>query len=180
LTFIIKIFKYILDTFKYILDTLVGDNLRSLVFYLLFYVMMTSSVLMDVRQADFNIKFFILSFSIKFLFLLFNALNSSSKVSLALQLFKLFLCSLIFISGFAMFYQNEGILRPDQTLTNIGKDCLYFSIVTWTTLGYGDFQPTEGARVFAGIQAMLGTFFTPLYLVVVIKQLEYNKQINKD
>jgi hypothetical protein len=36
---------------------------------------------------------------------------------------------------------------------------LYFSIVTWTTLGYGDFTPPAAIRMIAAIQAMLGYIF---------------------
>lgn len=36
------------------------------------------------------------------------------------------------------------------------NDLLYFSIVTWTTLGYGDFRPSPDARLFAASQAILG------------------------
>ncbi len=34
--------------------------------------------------------------------------------------------------------------------------CLYFSIVTFTTLGYGDFRPTNNARLISASEAILG------------------------
>ena len=36
---------------------------------------------------------------------------------------------------------------------------LYFSIVTWTTLGYGDFAPLPPIRLVAALQALLGYSF---------------------
>lgn len=60
------------------------------------------------------------------------------------------------IVAFALFFQlaglsgREGIFFPDF------GDALYFSIVTFTTLGYGDFSPSEFARLPAACQAMLG------------------------
>jgi len=36
---------------------------------------------------------------------------------------------------------------------------LYFSIVTFTTLGYGDFQPSEGMRLLAAQEALFGYVF---------------------
>lgn len=34
--------------------------------------------------------------------------------------------------------------------------CLYFSVVTWTTLGYGDVVPTPALRPIAALEAMVG------------------------
>jgi len=36
---------------------------------------------------------------------------------------------------------------------------LYFSFVTFTTLGYGDFQPSEGMRLLAAQEALFGYVF---------------------
>jgi hypothetical protein len=35
----------------------------------------------------------------------------------------------------------------------------YFSVVTWTTLGYGDFQPLPDFRLLAAFQALVGYVF---------------------
>ena len=35
-------------------------------------------------------------------------------------------------------------------------DMLYFSVVTFTTVGYGDYQPVGAARVMSGLQAFVG------------------------
>lgn len=34
--------------------------------------------------------------------------------------------------------------------------CCYFSIITFTTVGYGDFQPISWGRAMAGLEAMVG------------------------
>jgi len=36
------------------------------------------------------------------------------------------------------------------------RDAVYFSAVTFSTLGYGDFRPCEVARIWAAGQAILG------------------------
>lgn len=44
-------------------------------------------------------------------------------------------------------------------------DCLYFSTVTFTTLGYGDFRPLEGwSRLIAGVEAFTGAFMMALFV----------------
>ena len=36
------------------------------------------------------------------------------------------------------------------------REFLYFSVVTFTTLGYGDFKPTEKTRPIAAVEAIVG------------------------
>lgn len=59
---------------------------------------------------------------------------------------------------FANLYKAVGINSADG-VTHNAVDCLYFSVVTWTTLGYGDFTPTESLRIPAAIEALLGYTF---------------------
>lgn len=48
---------------------------------------------------------------------------------------------------------------------------LYYSVVTFTTLGYGDFSPIEGfSRFFSAVQALLGLLLTSLFLATFIKK----------
>lgn len=44
---------------------------------------------------------------------------------------------------------------------------IYFSIVTWTTLGYGDFQPPPEIRMVAAVEAMLGYVFLGLLVGIM-------------
>ncbi len=41
---------------------------------------------------------------------------------------------------------------------------LYFSVVTFTTLGYGDYHPVGGGKIVASIEALLGIFFIALFI----------------
>ena len=44
-------------------------------------------------------------------------------------------------------------------------ESLYLSIVTYTTVGYGDYLPMGWTRGVAGIEALSGMFLTPLFLI---------------
>jgi hypothetical protein len=59
------------------------------------------------------------------------------------------------ILSFALIYRIRGLVDVDRT-TNDPLTCLYFSIVTWTTLGYGDVRPSLDARMFAAVEALTG------------------------
>jgi len=48
---------------------------------------------------------------------------------------------------------------------------LYFSVVTFTTLGYGDILPIGISKLFAGIEALLGGFILALFVVVFVKKM---------
>lgn len=50
-------------------------------------------------------------------------------------------------------------------------ECLYFSVVTFTTLGYGDIVPVGPARPFAALQAFTGNFTIALFVVVFVKKM---------
>ena len=50
-------------------------------------------------------------------------------------------------------------------------NCLYFSVVTFTTLGYGDFQPAVGlSRFFASSEAIIGAFTMALFAYTLARK----------
>lgn len=49
--------------------------------------------------------------------------------------------------------------------------CLYYSIVTFTTLGYGDFTPIGLSRAIAALEAFTGSFTIALFVVVFVKKM---------
>lgn len=72
-------------------------------------------------------------------------------------------------------YQGD-ILAYDST-KSIGDNlslffsCLYYSVVTFTTLGYGDFTPVGISRAIAAIEAFTGSFTIALFVVVFVKKM---------
>jgi len=68
---------------------------------------------------------------------------------------------------FTFLFMSSGISDTSIggfTSKNI-LDCLYFSTVTFTTLGYGDFRPLEGwSRIFAGTEAFIGALMMALFV----------------
>lgn len=49
-------------------------------------------------------------------------------------------------------------------------ECLYFSVVTFTTLGYGDITPFHITRLVAASEAFLGAFTMAVFVVMVVKK----------
>ena len=76
---------------------------------------------------------------------------------------------LLFINlYFAVLYAEIGIVDNEGRVTKDYGDCLYFSVVTFTTLGYGDFHPTVAARKLVCVQALLGYLFLGLSVGMVL------------
>jgi len=85
------------------------------------------------------------------------------------------------IGSFALFYwkYSEGIvrqIRPGKTeiIKNFGE-ALYFSIVTFTSLGYGDFRPNHNTYSYQWIkyiccaEALLGVFSLAIVAAIFFK-----------
>ena len=67
------------------------------------------------------------------------------------------------ISRREMTLNAEGIIKNTK-ITQFPQS-LYFSLVTFTTLGYGDLRPLEGAgRIVAGLEAFIGAFLIALFV----------------
>ena len=61
---------------------------------------------------------------------------------------------LITLCSFAYYFGNSGI---EECFGSYERkiSSIYFSIVTFTTLGYGDIQPIGHYRIFAAIEAFV-------------------------
>lgn len=83
------------------------------------------------------------------------------------------------IYSFSSVYISNGFYNDKEPLSPIipdRSDAVYFSIVTWTTLGYGDFQPSEASRGWAAFEALCGSFFSAIYIAFVFKFLTQKEQ----
>ncbi len=64
--------------------------------------------------------------------------------------------ALFSIVAFSLFYRNVGLVHQNLHVFPDATTALYFSSVTFSTLGYGDFAPSEGWRIVASTQALIG------------------------
>jgi len=72
---------------------------------------------------------------------------------------------LVFFIFPLLYFIFGGITKVSSPL-----DYLYFSIVTATTLGYGDLQPIGWCRLIASTEAIFGTFMWAVFLVVFARK----------
>lgn len=75
----------------------------------------------------------------------------------------------------SLLYRATGALTGAIGLSGDGLgwlDCLHFSTVTFTTVGYGDITPLGVARLLAGSEAILGTALMALFIVSLARKYE--------
>jgi voltage-gated potassium channel len=106
-----------------------------------------------IRFINFNISFF----------------NLKTEDSVILARIILTIFSIIFVySGFI--YQAEHPVNP--TIFRNFFDALYFSIVTMTTVGFGDVTPqSEGGRFLTVLMILTGVLLIPWQVGELVKQL---------
>ncbi len=95
---------------------------------------------------------------------------------------KVIIFSLFIITLFATLYFFAGLSFMGESLSfdsqlsaweniKIFFSALYFSVVTFTTLGYGDLVPLGFTRALAALEAFMGSFTLALFVVVFVKKM---------
>lgn len=79
------------------------------------------------------------------------------------------LIAICLVFGFAFFYSHGGLIDPTGAVDRSAHTCGYFSIITWTSVGYGDVRPTPAMHYVAGIEAVCGYVWMAL-LVAIMSQ----------
>lgn len=94
--------------------------------------------------------------------------------------FQLSLCMIGLLICFSILYMAFGVIDATASTPRLVKtfpECLYFSAVTFTTLGYGDFWPTDDARVVAAFQGFLGYMFMGIVVASVVFHLQHRTRL---
>jgi hypothetical protein len=86
-----------------------------------------------------------------------TVLGGTKRIGVDLALVSLNLALLVV--AFGWMYHMIGIVDSTTQQSSVVNDfmtCIYYSIVTFTTLGYGDFYPQGPGRVLAAMEALTG------------------------
>jgi uncharacterized protein YjbI with pentapeptide repeats len=74
--------------------------------------------------------------------------------------------ALVYFAGQLIEY-SDGATQIDYTTLGGFLTCMYFSVVTFTTLGFGDISPvTDAGRAVASVEAFTGAFMIALFVLV--------------
>lgn len=77
-----------------------------------------------------------------------------------------FTFALVYFAGHLIEY-SDGVSEIDYSTLGGLLTCIYFSVVTFTTLGFGDISPvTDAGRAVASVEAFTGAFMIALFVLV--------------
>jgi hypothetical protein len=82
---------------------------------------------------------------------------------------------ILLIISFSIIFSSEGLINNNGDIVTDAPTLLYFSIVTWTTLGYGDLQPVESIRLWAAAEALVGYLYMGVLAGIIIHMLSIDK-----
>ena len=79
------------------------------------------------------------------------------------------------VTAYALLYwATEGVVTAGGTPRHAGFwECVYFSGITFATVGYGDFIPAPHMRLVALTEGALGVFAMGFFVVVLAKRLRH-------
>ena len=106
-------------------------------------------------------------FPFQALILLIFAMN---EIGVRRKFFLVLVGLIAVVLSFGFVYQDIGVhqLESREARTLSYSDALYFSVVTFTTLGYGDFSPKPEYRMLSALQALLGYVFLGLMVGIAL------------
>jgi len=73
-------------------------------------------------------------------------------------------------SGFSLFdLAYPDTINVDMIANNGIDDMLYFSFITLTTIGYGDFSPTSAlGQKLAILEGLIGQFYIAIIMAILV------------
>ena len=72
----------------------------------------------------------------------------------------------IVIYGFL--FLKSGLVKDSKLLTVHPFDALYFSVTTWTTLGYGDLTAPDNFHLLTSLEAINGYFAMAIFISLIV------------
>ena len=81
-----------------------------------------------------------------------------------------FFCAIVIILFSAFFYTGMTLFRAESILRPGFFDSLYFSVATFTTVGYGDITAVGLSKAVAMLEVFCGIFIIPIFIVALSRK----------
>lgn len=93
---------------------------------------------------------------------------TSYKKILISMLLSIFIFSCFYFLFYNSLDLNYHLINDSGIMAYL--NCLYFSIISFTTIGYGDVSPTGILRFFSGVQGIFGILLTASFITVLARR----------
>ena len=95
----------------------------------------------------------------------------ATTLSFFFSIFLLFANKIQFSNGKAITQNDFYINFHDKIDIDRISDVVYFTLITFTTIGYGDLQPTGFLKFIAGIEGLIGILLVSIFTVTLAKRI---------
>ena len=96
-----------------------------------------------------------------------------SSAERGIRVLPVFLYCAMMIVLFGCAYGVTGIVDSNSNFCFKFLNCLYFSVVCWTTLGFGDFVPAPYSRGFAAVEALFGYMSVGIVVAITLDYFSF-------
>jgi hypothetical protein len=160
------------------------ELLKALTFFSAILSILISFITSFFAYPEVSILFLIIGYYFSFYVVVQTIGNDNGWYHSALKFYFIILIVTVFI--FAIIYWRYGLISNSKKIDISFFNAIYFSLTTWTTLGYGDFAPIPRLRHITSFEAIsgyigLGLFITLLtgYMNNMIKSSLETKKHNQ-
>ena len=138
-------------------------------FGILYYILGTTNALIV------TVLIFLLAYSIG-LIPFMNDILKSKKVTLFILSYAFFVLIIILLFAGAYSANSTEFTNYGNPTSLHFEDTIYFSIITFTTVGYGDIAPTGTNKLIASIQSLTGVILNIAFIGYVLASHRFRRR----
>ena len=152
---------------------------------LLFAAMAALTLVADAapRLKDVQAIFTIVAAFVGPFLLIYAATQGKQGATFSLVLTLFFAMGIVLASYADIYFRSHLVfdtaVEAKPTAIVSWSDSLYFSIVSWTTLGFGDLQPRGWMRLVAASEALIGNIFLGTFIALLFAVVTRRKRPNQ-
>lgn len=107
------------------------------------------------------------------IFSIYQTLAGKKNIDTLTKVVSIFSTVVNVIMMYAFIYKISGSsFSSGNPMTPTALDCLYFSIITWTNVGYRDLVPSEATRIIASSESLIAYMFTPFLIAAYLRIID--------
>ena len=86
----------------------------------------------------------------------------------------------ILVSSFAWIYEECGLVDTEGQRVDDWQTALYFSAITFSTIGYGDIRPIGTSRLLASIEGIMQFFLLGPFVTIFVRCLQRVRNVSSE